>query len=65
MTAHSIATVFSHAVAAASFVALVAAFDFTAQLSAGIAASLGIAVRLLAVRYDWRTRPLYWEYWQL
>jgi uncharacterized membrane protein YeiH len=33
------------------------------QLAALIAAGLGIAIRLLAVRYDWKTRPLYWRSW--
>jgi uncharacterized membrane protein YeiH len=33
------------------------------QLAATIAAGFGIAIRLLAVRYDWKTRPLYWRSW--
>jgi uncharacterized membrane protein YeiH len=33
------------------------------QLAAVLAASLGIAIRLLAVRFDWKTRPLYWRSW--
>jgi uncharacterized membrane protein YeiH len=28
-----------------------------------IAAGLGVVIRLLAVRYDWKTRPLYWRSW--
>ena len=34
-----------------------------AKLAAAIAATIGIAIRLLAVRYDWKTRPLYWRSW--
>lgn len=34
-----------------------------AQLAASFAAGIGIVVRLLAVRYDWKTRPLYWRSW--
>jgi uncharacterized membrane protein YeiH len=33
------------------------------QFAAVLAAVLGIAIRLLAVRYDWKTRPLYWRSW--
>jgi len=33
------------------------------QLAAIAAAGLGIAIRLLAVRYNWKTRPLYWRSW--
>lgn len=50
-------------IASAAFVGLVAAFDCSPELAGVIASVLGIVVRLLAVRYDWRTRPLYWEYW--
>ncbi|HEV3385718.1 MAG TPA: TRIC cation channel family protein [Gemmata sp.] len=32
-------------------------------LAAMLAAGLGIVIRLLAVRYDWKTRPLYWRSW--
>lgn len=34
--------------------------EIPAEPAAGIAAATAIAVRLLAVRYDWRTRPWYW-----
>jgi uncharacterized membrane protein YeiH len=40
-----------------------AGLELDVQLSASLAACAGIAVRLLAVRYDWRTRPLYWQDW--
>ncbi len=40
-----------------------AGLELDVQLSATLAACVGIAVRLLAVRYDWRTRPLYWQDW--
>jgi uncharacterized membrane protein YeiH len=32
-------------------------------LAAMLAAGLGIVIRLLAVRYNWKTRPLYWRSW--
>ncbi len=51
------------ALAAGLFVALSAMFDLAPELAALFAAGMGIVVRLLAVRYDWRTRPLYWAYW--
>jgi uncharacterized membrane protein YeiH len=51
------------ALAAGLFVTLVAGFDLSPELSAVLAALVGIAVRLLAVRYNWQTRPLYWQYW--
>jgi uncharacterized membrane protein YeiH len=47
-------------VGSASYVALRAGLELNPELAAGFAASLAIAVRLLAVRYDWRTRPWYW-----
>jgi uncharacterized membrane protein YeiH len=34
-----------------------------AKLAAAIAAGIGITIRLLAVRYDWKTRPLHWRSW--
>lgn len=33
------------------------------QVSALAAAALGVAIRLLAVRYDWKTRPMHWRSW--
>jgi uncharacterized membrane protein YeiH len=51
------------AIAAVLFVALVTGFDLSPEIAALIAVPVGISVRLLAVRYDWRTRPLYWQYW--
>lgn len=51
------------AVASALFVALTAGFDLNPEASAVAAATVGVAVRLLAVRYNWRTRPLYWRNW--
>jgi uncharacterized membrane protein YeiH len=33
------------------------------QVAATLAAAVGIATRLLAVRYNWKTRPLYWRSW--
>jgi uncharacterized membrane protein YeiH len=51
------------ALSAGLFVTLVAGFDLSPVLSGVLASSTGIAVRLLAVRYNWRTRPLYWQYW--
>jgi uncharacterized membrane protein YeiH len=32
--------------------------------AAGIAVAIGIIMRLLAIRYDWRTKPLYWQFWK-
>ena len=45
------------------YVALRAGLEMDPQPAAGIAGGLAIAVRLLAVRYDWRTRPWYWGDW--
>lgn len=51
-------------VTAGSYVALTVAAPGYEPPAAGIAASAGIAVRLLSVRYDWKTRPLYWKDWK-
>ena len=52
------------ALAAAVFhVAGRAGMELNAQVCATLAACAGVAVRLLAVRYNWRTRPLYWQDW--
>jgi uncharacterized membrane protein YeiH len=36
---------------------------FDSLFAAMLAAGLGITLRLLAVRYDWKTRPLHWRSW--
>ncbi len=46
------------------FVALTSFCDLKDEFAAVIAAGTGILLRLLAVRYDWKTRPLYWKDWQ-
>lgn len=46
------------AAAAGMYVALREGFDLRPVSAAVAAAGLGILVRLLAVRYDWKTRPL-------
>jgi len=48
----------------ALFVSLTACFGGREELAAILAASAGITLRLLAVRYDWKTRPLYWKDWK-
>ncbi len=48
-------------VAAGVFVGLTACVDGYEPLAAAAGAAAGIAMRLLAVRYDWKTRPLYWK----
>jgi uncharacterized membrane protein YeiH len=50
-------------VAAALHVIFREGFGLNVEVSAILAASVGILVRLLAVRYDWRTKPLYWQDW--
>lgn len=50
------------AVSAGLFVGL-GACDVEPLAAAAAAAGSGILVRLLAVRYDWRTRPLHWQHW--
>ena len=42
------------------YVGLRAALEMNPQPAAFIAGGVAILVRLLAVRYDWRTRPWYW-----
>jgi uncharacterized membrane protein YeiH len=42
------------------YVGFRATLDMTPQPAALIAGGVAILVRLLAVRYDWRTRPWYW-----
>jgi uncharacterized membrane protein YeiH len=51
------------AISSSFFVALTSVLDYSPQLAAIFAAGTGIVVRLLAVRYDWQTRPLHWAYW--
>ncbi len=51
------------AVASGLFVLLTVGFDVNAKASGVVGAVTGIAVRLLAVRYNWKTRPLHWRYW--
>jgi uncharacterized membrane protein YeiH len=48
------------ALASAIYVGLRSGLEVDPQPAAAVAATVGIAVRLLAVRYDWRTRPWYW-----
>jgi uncharacterized membrane protein YeiH len=50
------------ALAAGLFVAL-AACDLDFEWSAVVAAAAGLVVRLLAVRYNWKTGPLHWRSW--
>lgn len=52
------------AVAAGLYVAFRAGFEMNPEVAAVIAAGVGILVRLLAVRYDWKTHPWHWRYWQ-
>jgi len=51
------------AIAALVYVAISAAFDLPPGPTAVLAAAVGSVVRLLAVRYDWKTHPWYWRYW--
>ena len=51
-------------VASGLFVGLTACVDGYEPLAAGAGAAGGIAMRLLSVRYDWKTRPLYWKDWK-
>lgn len=51
-------------VTAGAYVALTAAVPGYEQAAAVVAASTGITVRLLSVRYNWKTRPLYWKDWR-
>jgi uncharacterized membrane protein YeiH len=51
------------AVAAVLYVGLREGLEVNPQPAALIAAGIGIAVRLLAVRYDWKTRPWYRGAW--
>ncbi|MBA4187517.1 MAG: hypothetical protein C0467_05805 [Planctomycetaceae bacterium] len=51
-------------VASALYVAVTTVLDGAEELAALIAAVAGIVLRFLAVRYDWKTRPLYWKDWQ-
>ena len=48
------------AFAAVLYVGLRSGLEMDPQPAAAVSATVGIAVRLLAVRYDWRTRPWYW-----
>ena len=50
-------------VAAVLYVGLREGVELNPQPAAVVAAAVGIAVRLLAVRYDWKTRPWYWGAW--
>lgn len=52
------------AIAASLYVALRAGIEMNPELAAVTAAGIGIAVRLLAVRYDWKTHPWHWRYWR-
>ena len=52
------------AVAAGLYVALREGFNVAPQPAAVAGAGLAVVVRLLAVRYDWKTRPLHWQFWQ-
>jgi len=51
------------AISAALFVGLTALGELDPKAAAVIAALAGILLRLLAVRYDWKTRPLCWREW--
>lgn len=51
-------------VASGLFVGLTACVDGYEPFAAGAGAAGGIAMRLLSVRYDWKTRPLYWKDWK-
>jgi uncharacterized membrane protein YeiH len=51
------------AIAATLYVSSREWMRFDSLLAAMLAAGLGIVIRLLAVRYDWKTRPLYWRSW--
>jgi uncharacterized membrane protein YeiH len=51
------------AIAATAYVAWREGAGFDGQTAAAVAAGIGLAARLLAVRYDWKTRPLYWRSW--
>jgi uncharacterized membrane protein YeiH len=51
-------------ISATLYVTLREGMEVNPGTGAVFAAGLGIAVRLLAVRYDWKTRPLYWRSWQ-
>ena len=53
------------ALASVIYVGLRSGVEMNPEPAALIAASIGIAVRLLAVRYDWRTRPWYWWHEQI
>lgn len=50
-------------IAATLYVAWREWLGFDSFLAAILAAGLCIVIRLLAVRYDWKTRPLYWKSW--
>jgi uncharacterized membrane protein YeiH len=51
------------AIAATLYVALREWVGLDSLFAAVLAAGLGILIRLLAVRYDWKTRPLHWRSW--
>ncbi len=51
------------ALTAGLYVALREGCGVTPQPAAFLAASVGITTRLLAVRYNWKTRPLHWRSW--
>lgn len=51
------------AIAALMYVAIHTGFALSPGPSAVLAAGGGIVVRLLAVRYDWKTHPWHWRYW--
>jgi len=51
------------AMSAVLYVSWRAWVGFDSQLGATIAAIFGISARLLAVRYDWKTKPLHWRSW--
>ncbi|VTT98440.1 Uncharacterized protein OS=Anaeromyxobacter sp. (strain Fw109-5) GN=Anae109_2951 PE=4 SV=1: UPF0126: UPF0126 [Gemmataceae bacterium] len=50
--------------AAGVFVGLTACLTGYERPAAVAGAAAGVAMRLLAVRYDWKTRPLYWKDWK-
>ena len=46
------------------YVGLTACLTGYERPAAVAGAAAGVAMRLLAVRYDWKTRPLYWKDWK-
>lgn len=50
-------------IGSSAYVALRAAAELDPSIAGGLAVVIGVTARLLAIRYDWKTKPLYWQYW--